>query len=217
MRYDPARHRLCVITDRRLSGAGHERVAELALDGGATFLQLRDKEMTTRELLEVAQALRRLAREREALFVVNDRADVAAACGADGVHVGRDDLPVAAARALLGPEAVVGASARTVEEAREAEEAGADYLGVGPVYEARATKPDATAPRGLRLIRDIVATVRIPVVAIGGIDRTNAAEVLRAGAHGVAVVSAVAAAKDVAGATADLLRVIGAAAREERR
>jgi len=208
VRYDPARHRLCVVTDRRLSGMSHEQLASRALEGGARFLQLRDKEMSTLDLFRVAETLRRLTRERGALFVVNDRADVAAACGADGVHVGREDLPVGAARRLLGPDAVIGASAGSVDEAREAAESGADYLGVGPVYEARGTKPDATAPSGTELIRAIASVVRVPIVAIGGIDRTRCAEVLRAGAHGVAVVSAVAAAGDPRAATEDLLRVL---------
>jgi thiamine-phosphate diphosphorylase len=135
---------------------------------------------------------------------VNDRPDIAAAVGADGVHLGQEDLPADAAREVFGSRLIVGVSARSLEEALDAEAAGADYVGVGPVYEARATKPDAAEPQGLGLVRAIRERCRIPIIAIGGITADNAPEVMRAGASGVAVISAVVAAEDIAGATAAL-------------
>jgi len=204
--------RLCVITDRRLArGRSHAEVARQALAGGATMIQLRDKEAGSRELHETAVLLRRITREHGALLIVNDRADIALASEADGVHVGQDDLPVAAARRLLGPRAVVGASARNPYEALAAERAGADYLGVGPIHEARGSKPDTLPPQGVELLRRIAARVRLPLLAIGGIGASNAAEIIDAGASGVAVISAVVAAEDIAAATAELLAVVDGA------
>jgi thiamine-phosphate pyrophosphorylase len=214
--FDPQVHRVCVITDRRLSGGRpHREIAREALSGGANFIQFRDKDMTSRELYETALALRELTVERGALFLVNDRADIAAAVGADGVHLGLGDLPVPEARKLLGPRAVIGASAREPSHARRAWREGADYLGVGPVYEARSSKPDAPGPRDVALIRTIRESCDLPVLAIGGIDAGNAAEPLRAGASGVAVISAVVAAPDIAGATAALLAAVERAFAEE--
>jgi thiamine-phosphate pyrophosphorylase len=205
--------RLYVITDRVLSGRSHEAQAEAAIAGGATAIQLRDKTAPARVLVEVGERLAALCRARGVVFIVNDRADVAMACGADGVHVGEDDLPVAAARRLLGPGKIVGASAGTVEAARRAEAEGADYLGVGAVF-STGTKADAGDAIGLEALARIVRAVRIPVVGIGGITVENAAAVIRAGAAGVAVVSAVVAQPDIAAAARALrAQVDGARAR----
>lgn len=203
MKFDPARHRLCVIT-----GGRHLEVARHALRGGAKFIQFREKERTAREMLATALKLRELTREVGALLIVNDRVDIAAAVEADGVHLGADDLPVAVAREILGPGAVIGASARTPERARAAAAAGADYLGVGPVFEARASKPDAPEPHGPELIRRICSSCNLPVLAIGGIDAGNAAEPIGAGASGIAVLSAVVGAEDITGATVALLELV---------
>jgi thiamine-phosphate pyrophosphorylase len=199
-------HELCVITSRT-ARRGHLEVARAALEGGARFLQFREKEMTTRELVETAAELRRLTREYGATLVVNDRVDVAPAAEADGVHVGESDLPVAEARRLLGPGAMIGASAATVESARAAEAAGADYLGVGPVFPT-GSKPDAGEAIGLTCLAEIKAAVSIPVLGIGGIDAGNVAEVMRAGADGVAVIAAVSEAEDMVAATAELLKAV---------
>lgn len=198
----PANWRLYVITDEGLGrGRSHVRIAEEAIRGGADVIQLRDKGASTRKLYEAAAALRRLTREANVPFIVNDRLDVALAVDADGVHVGPDDLPAFAVRALLGPGKIVGVSAATVEEAGAAAADGADYLGVGPVFEARATKADAGEPQGLELIARIRRHSRLPIVAIGGITADNARSVREAGAGAVAVVSAIVAAEDIAGAS----------------
>jgi thiamine-phosphate pyrophosphorylase len=202
---------LCVIT-RAVPhlGRDHLVVARAALEGGARFLQFREKEMTTRELVDTAGKLLQLARAFEAVLVVNDRVDVALAAGADGVHVGESDLPVAIARQVLGPGAIIGASAATVESARAAEAEGADYLGIGPIFPT-GSKADAGKAIGLRPLTAIRAAVKIPVLGIGGISASNAGEVIRAGAEGVAVISAISDAEDMAGATAELLRSIAGA------
>ena len=199
---------LYVITDRRLSrGRSHLEVARAAIEGGATAIQLRDKEATTRELIEAGLALRELTRERGVAFIVNDRVDVALAVEADGVHVGQDDMPAKLARRLMGPDKIVGVSASSVEEALRAEADGADYVSASPVF-ATPTKPDAPPPTGLEGLRAIVEAVRIPVVAIGGINEGNVEEVIRAGADGVAVISAVVAAPDIAAAARRLRQKI---------
>ncbi len=199
--------RLYVITDATFRGRTHEEVARAALEGGATVLQFREKRASTRALYETALRLRRLCAEFGVPFIVNDRVDIALAVDADGVHVGPDDLPVAVARRILGPHRIVGASAGTVEEALQAQEEGANYLGVGAIY-ATGTKPDAGAPIGPQALREIVRAVRIPVVGIGGISVHNLAEVIGAGAAGVAVISAVAAAEDMLRATRALRRAV---------
>ncbi len=210
---------LYVITDAGLSrGRSHAEVLREAIAGGASVVQLRDKGLTTRELVSEGQKLRSLTREMGALLIVNDRIDVALAVEADGVHVGPDDMPVALARELVGPHKILGASAGTVAEAREAQAEGADYLGVGSVYPTR-TKADAGEPIGPDGLAHIVASVSIPVVGIGGINETDVAEVLAAGAEGVAIISAVVAADDVWAATRRLVERIRAAkeARDEGR
>lgn len=173
-----------------------EKVAA-ALDGGVTAVQLRAKRGTMREALALGQEMRRIARGAGAAFVVNDRPDLALALEADGVHVGSMDLPPGEARRLLPRPMVVGASAGSLHEAREAEEAGADYLGVGPVF-ATSSKADAGEPIGLESLEEIASVVRIPVVGIGGITLHNAASVIEAGAVGVAVISAILMADDCA-------------------
>ena len=189
---------LYVITDRRW-GKSHLEVARAAIEGGATAIQLRDKEATTRELIEAGLALRELTRERGVAFIVNDRVDVALAVDADGVHVGQDDMPATLARKLVGPDRVVGVSASTVEEALQAEAEGADYISASPVF-STPTKPDAAPPIGLDGLRAFVEAVHVPVIAIGGINESNVEEVIGAGAAGVAVISAVVAAPDIVAA-----------------
>ncbi len=193
---------LHVLTDREWSrGRDTLTVATAALDGGATVIQLRDKKATTRTLVEEGLALRALTRKRGALLIVNDRIDVALAIEADGVHVGQDDdMPVALARKLLGPDRLLGVSAGNLEEARVAVAGGADYLGVGPIY-ATKTKADAGEPIGLPLLTELASRYSTPLIAIGSIKAKNAAAVLRAGAMGIAVIRAVVSAEDIVAAT----------------
>lgn len=203
--------RVYVITDsHRSRGRSHREIAEAAVRGGATALQLRMKEEPARVMVETAREIAALCRAAGVTFIVNDRVDVALAAGADGVHVGQDDLPARDARALLGEDLLLGVSAATEDEAVAAWRSGADYLGVGAVY-ATATKADAGAPVGLERIRAICRAVPIPVVGIGGITVEGAAEVIRAGAAGVAVVTAVTLAEDVAAATRRLRERVDAA------
>lgn len=177
-----------------------------AVRGGATAVQLREKHAPDGPVLAAARALRRLLPGGVAL-TVNDRVDVALACGADGVHVGQDDLPAADARRLMGPGPWIGVSVETPAEARAAEEAGADYLGVGPVF-ATASKADAGPAQGPRLVERIRAVTRLPIVAIGGITPDNAGEAIRAGADGVAAIAAVLGAADPRTAAARLREAV---------
>jgi len=204
--------RLYVITDERVSrGRSHLQVAEAAILGGADVLQLRDKESSSGRLFQVAMQIRKLTRDAKLHLIVNDRLDIALAADADGVHVGQADLPASVARSILGPGRILGVSAETVAEAVAAAEDGADYLGVGPVFEARGTKPDAGLPLGLELIAEIRRHCRLPIVAIGGINAENARRVRDAGADAVAVISAVSSADDIAQAARRLKRLLSEA------
>jgi len=181
-------------------------VVREAIRGGAGIIQLREKELPARAFYELAQALRELTREAGVPLIINDRVDVAAAVGADGVHLGQEDLPMAAARRLLGERAIIGVSTHSVAEAVAAEQAGADYIGVGPVF-STPTKPELE-PKGVALLREVLPAVHLPVVAIGGITPENVAAVVAAGVNRVAVVSAVAGAPDVAENAALLCRIL---------
>lgn len=179
-----------------------------AVAGGVTVVQLRAKSLAGRALVELGYALRRALAATGVPLVVNDRVDVAIACGAAGVHLGQEDLPVRLARALLGPEGTVGVSVNTPEEARRAEAEGADYVGAGPAF-ATATKATDLPVLGPEGIGRIKGAVRIPVVAIGGIGPENVAGLARAGADGIAVVSAVLGAPDARLAAEALRRAFG--------
>ena len=185
-----------VITDRPAAGdRALTEVVRAAVAGGATAVQLREKRATAREIIELGRLLHRISREADVPLIVNDRVDVALALNAEGVHVGQEDMPAPLARTLIGPDRILGVSAGSVEEARRAEEDGADYLGVGDVY-GTPSKPDAGVPIGIEGIRQIAQAVTIPVVGIGAITVENVAPVIRAGAVGVAVISAVLGAPD---------------------
>jgi thiamine-phosphate pyrophosphorylase len=195
---------LYVVTDDELSkGLGHLETARRALAGGADVIQLRDKRLPARELYEMAVNLAAIAHQRGALLVINDRLDIALASGADGVHLGQDDLPVREARRLAPPGFIIGASVGSVEEALRAESEGADYLALSPVFSTR-SKDDAGPGHGLQMLARIQEAATVPVIAIGGIDRDNAARVIEAGADGVAVISAVVGQPDVEAATREL-------------
>lgn len=182
---------LYLVTDRDLS---LERplveVVTAAVQGGVTCVQLREKNCTGREFLQQAIQLKSLLAPLKVPLIINDRVDIALAVDADGVHLGQHDLPLADARSLLGPERLIGISAETVQDALEAEQNGADYIGISPVF-STPTKTDTAQALGLAGIRKIRQQTSIPLVAIGGISNVNAAQVIQAGADGIAVVSAI--------------------------
>ena len=199
---------LYAIVDPLDTGRDPAALAAALLRGGARLVQLRWPGASARELLGAALAIRPLARAAGALFLVNDRPDVARAAEAEGVHLGQDDLPVPAARRVLGPGRLVGVSTHDLDQARAAEAADADYIGVGPVY-ATATKPGALPPRGLALVSAVRAAVRCPLVAIGGITPETAAAVRAAGADAVAMIGALVRANDPAAAVRETLARLG--------
>ncbi len=201
---------LCVITDPSLAGRDHVAIAGAALAGGADMIQLRDKSGDMRALLRQARAIQALSRSHGAIFIVNDRLDLALAAGADGVHVGQDDLPAEAARHLLGPGRILGVSTHSREQALAAQAAGADYIGFGPMYPT-GTKDTGYTPRGLEGLREVRAAVRLPILAIGGITLDTVADVIAAGATAPAVISAIVAAPDISSAAAAFLVQVVAA------
>lgn len=208
-RISPGLWRLYVIIDPKASrGRSDLQVAEAAIEGGADVLQLRDKDASSGRLYRVALQLRKLTRDAGIPFIVNDRLDIALATDADGVHVGQTDLPASVVREIMGPARILGVSVDTVEEAILAERDGANYLGVGPVFEARGTKPDAGLPLGVDRIARIRRRCGLPIVAIGGINAENARTVREAGADAAAVISAIVAADDIAHAARRLKRIL---------
>ncbi|NJD38717.1 MAG: thiamine phosphate synthase [Geobacter sp.] len=186
---------LHLVTDRSLSrGRALVEVVAEAVAGGVTCVQLREKDCSTREFLQEALALKALLQPLRVPLIINDRVDIALAVEADGVHLGQSDMPITHARRLLGPNCLIGISAESVQDAIDAEQQGADYIGISPVF-STPTKTDTAQALGLDGIRQIRELVRIPLVGIGGINQTNAGQVLAAGADGVAVVSAIMAAE----------------------
>ncbi len=201
--------RLYVITDEPLSrGRNHFQIAQAAIEGGANVIQYRDKTASSRKMYEDALQLQKLCRKKQIPFIVNDRLDIALAVDADGLHVGQKDLPASVARKWLGQDKILGVSAETLEQAIAAEKDGADYLGVGPVFEARRTKPDTIEPLGLSLLSDVNKHCQKPIVAIGGIKNENAAAVIEAGADCVAVISAIVSAENIADAARQIKNTV---------
>jgi thiamine-phosphate pyrophosphorylase len=194
---------LYAVTADRGPGRSHEEVAAAALAGGARIVQVRDKGLEARALLEVVYRIDSLARAAGAICIVDDRVDVAATGGAAGAHLGQSDLPAADARRLLGPSRCLGVSVESAAQAVAAELAGADYLGVGDIY-GTTSKRDAGAPVGLEHLRALRHATSLPIVAIGGITSERVEEVISAGADAVAVISAVADAPDMKAAARDL-------------
>ncbi len=201
-------YRLCVITDPQLGhGLSHLEIARQAIEGGAPMIQLRDKRAGPGQLLPQARQMARLCRDRGVRFIVNDRLDLALAADADGVHLGQDDLPPKAARARLGAGKILGVSTHSLEQAVRAAEEGADYLGIGPIFPT-ATKSTGYEPVGCDAIRQLRSRIDLPLLAIGGITLINVGEVIRAGAAGVAVISAIIDDCDIARATQAFLAAI---------
>lgn len=196
MNIDKKQLLLYAVTDRAWLGERTlaEQVSD-AIDGGVTIVQLREKSMPRDELVAEAREIRALCHSRGIPFIINDDVELARLVSADGVHVGLDDLDIAAAREIIGEKGIIGASAHSVEEARAAERAGADYLGVGAVF-GSSTKTNAR-PLALETLRDITAAVSIPVVAIGGVTRANLPRLADSGIAGAALVSAIFAAADI--------------------
>ena len=200
--------RLHVLTDTELqSRFSHVELAKLAIKGGADILQFRQKIGTTREMIEICREIKRLCEDSDVMFIVNDRVDVAIASEADGVHLGQEDFPIPLARKLLGETAIIGGSAVTLEEAQECLSEGADYIGFGPVYPTT-SKNDVGPVTGIEILKEVVNTISIPIIAIGGVTVENTPEVIRAGAQGIAVISAVCCQENPEQATRDLSQAL---------
>lgn len=182
---------LHVITDTTIqSRFTHSQLAEMAIEGGADTVQFRQKTGTTRDLLKTAQEVQAVCTRHSVPLIVNDRADIALAVGSAGAHFGQDDLPVSVGRKLFPPSSIIGASARTEQKIMEAITEGSDYIGFGPIRQT-SSKPDAEAPKGLNALSRMCEIAQCPVIAIGGITVEDVYDVIRAGAHGIAVISAV--------------------------
>jgi thiamine-phosphate pyrophosphorylase len=177
------------ITDRSISSLSHEEQVRRLVTGGATFIQLREKTYSPKEFFEDAVAALRIAREEGVTLIINDRVDIALALSADGVHLGQTDMPVAAARRLLGPQAIIGYSTHNITQAKAALDLPIDYLAFGPIFETRSKKnPDPVA--GLELLRRVKTIAgSLSIVAIGGIQGSNLPEVLSTGADSAAIIS----------------------------
>ena len=195
---------LCVITDETLSPLF---LAEKALMGGATMIQLRHKEASGSQLYSWAVAIRKLCHKHQALCIINDRVDIAMASQADGVHLGQQDMPIKAARKLLGQDRIIGVSASSIKEAMQAKKDGANYIGFGHIFPT-ASKDKEYAPLGPETLRQAAAHISLPIVAIGGISLENAASLISLGASAVAVISAVSRANDPTLAAHNLLCAI---------
>ncbi len=203
MKCDKENLLLYAVTDRHwLDGRDLQEVVKESLDGGATFVQLREKNLDDEHFLEEARQLKRLCQDYHVPFVINDNVDICMQIDADGVHVGQSDMEAGDVRAKLGPDKIIGVSACTVEQAILAEKRGADYLGVGAVFPT-GSKDDAT-PVSRETLQEICRAVRIPVIAIGGITQQNVQELAGSGICGIAVISAIYAQKNIRRAAADL-------------
>jgi thiamine-phosphate diphosphorylase len=191
-----------ILDPEQLKGRAPEWALGQLLDGGAKILQLRVKAMAPRDFLALAREARMRTLAAGCLLIVNDRIDIALACDADGVHLGQEDLPLAAGRKLMGQK-IIGISTHDIEQAREAEQNGADYIGFGPMF-GTATKATGYAARGLDMLKQIRAAVKIPIVAIGGITEENVQQVWQSGANSVAIINDILGAEDIVGKVARL-------------
>jgi thiamine-phosphate pyrophosphorylase len=181
-----------------------EEVLRELLRAGVTMLQLRVKSLAAKDFLELAQLVRSETQRQDCRLIVDDRVDIAMACNADGVHLGQDDLPLHAGRKLLGNK-IIGISTHDIEQARQAERGGADYIGFGPMF-GTTTKDTGLTARGIDMLKQIRAAVTIPIVAIGGITEQNVSQVWQAGANSAAIISDILGAEDIAGKVARITR-----------
>ncbi len=217
MLIDFSKVRIYVVTDPRLNaGRDEETVIRAAAAGGANLFQFRSKHLSQREYFTQATHLARVCRELGVSLLLNDHVDIAALVDCDGIHVGQSDLAPAQVRTLLGPAKTIGLSTHTVDQALAAQTSGADYINIGPVF-ATQTKDTPVVPVGLDMVRAVTAISRLPVTTMGGIKHANAADVIRAGADRVAVVTAVTEAADIAQAARDLIAVVETARAGEHR
>jgi thiamine-phosphate pyrophosphorylase len=201
-------HGIYLVTGRGLCGPRPlEEIVLQAVDGGVAYVQLREKDVSTRFFVQEAKRIKKLLSSYKIPLIINDRIDVALACGADGVHIGQEDMPYAIVRKLMGPKAIIGLSVEDWGDVEESQKLDVDYIGVSPVFPTP-TKTDTKGPWGLAGLAKIKAFSRHPLVAIGGINETNAREVIAAGADCIAVVSAICAAPDPAAATRNLKSII---------
>ena len=199
---------LYLVTDRGLAkGRSTLDIIRSAVQGGVTCVQVREKDCSTLDFIEQAQSIKEYLQSRGVPLIINDRVDVALAVEADGVHLGQTDMPLDMAKKIIGDSMIIGISAESLADAIAAEKGGADYLGVSPIY-ATPTKTDTAPPLGLEGLRAIRQKVNLPLVGIGGLNRDNAAAVIRHGGDGVAVVSAIVAADDPMQAAGDLKQII---------
>jgi thiamine-phosphate pyrophosphorylase len=199
---------LYLVTDRSLSlGRPLERVAEEAVQGGVSMVQLREKNSSSREFYELAVLLKKCLKPYGIPLIINDRLDIALACEAEGLHIGQSDIPYEIARKLLGEDKIIGLSVESAQEALDANETEVDYIGISPVFGTQ-TKTDTARPLGLDGVRAISKISRHPCVAIGGINHTNAAEIIKAGANGISVVSAIMSATSPREAAAEFRRIV---------
>ena len=200
--------KLYLVTDRELSlGRSLEEVVSEAVKGGVTVVQLREKDASTGEFIELARRLMKLLKPLRIPLIINDRVDVALAVDADGVHIGQSDMSYEDARRLLGPDKIIGLSVESFEDIEAANALDVDYIGISPVY-GTPTKTDTAEPFGLEGLRKAVQMSVHPTVAIGGMNASTIAEVMAAGTDGVAVVSAICSAENIRKATSDLRAIV---------
>ncbi len=199
-----------LVTDRNLCrNRTLSDIVMQAVQGGVAYVQLREKDISTRLFVEEANAIKKILKPHNVPLIINDRIDVALACGAEGVHIGQDDMPYAIARKLMGIKAIIGLSVETWADVEESQRLDVDYIGVSPIFPTP-TKTDTKGAWGLEGLAKIKAFSRHPLVAIGGINQANAADVIAAGADCIAVVSAICAATDPVAATRNLKNIIDA-------
>ena len=203
--------RLYLVTDRALAGGREiEDIVRESVEGGATMVQLREKDIDTRDFIELALRLKKVVAPYGVPLIINDRVDVALASDADGVHIGQSDMPYAMARRILGPDKIIGLSVENFAQIEEANSLDVDYIGVSPVF-STPTKTDTAAPFGLEGLRRAVEMSVHPTVAIGGMNASTAADVISTGTDGIAVVSAIVCAASPRKASEELLEIISKA------
>jgi len=198
---------LYFVTDSKLSKQGILQDVQQVIAAGCGIVQYREKEKETGEMVAEAKQIAVLCKEKKVLFLINDRIDIALAVDADGVHLGQQDMPCAIARKLLGNKKIIGLTVHSVEEAAQAQNQGVGYVSVSPIFQTT-TKPDAGKPVGIELIKEIKSAVKVPVVAIGGINEQNLRQVLEAGADAVAIISAIVCAGNAAEAARRIIKKI---------